>query len=200
MRDGGEGLVALIGIEDEAFLRGDVPMTKQEIRVLTLVKARILSGDIVWDIGAGTGSISVEAARLASAGQVYAVERNPEGVRLIRANAEKFDLANLTVIESEAPDGLADLPPPDAVIVGGSGQRLMAVLDVIAARLKTGGRVILNCITIQTLASCLGYMRAHKDIFHYEAIEVQINRLQAVGPYDMARALNPIYIVTCWKN
>ncbi|MBQ7514814.1 MAG: precorrin-6Y C5,15-methyltransferase (decarboxylating) subunit CbiT [Schwartzia sp.] len=192
--------MALIGIEDEAFIRGDVPMTKQEIRVLTLVKARILPGDIVWDIGAGTGSISVEAARLAPEGHVYAVERKPEGVRLIRANAEKFAVKNLTAIEAEAPEGLDALPAPDAVIIGGSGRRLEPVLDIIAARLKTGGRVILNCITVQTLASCLAYMRGHKDLFHYEAIQVQINRLQAAGPYDMAQALNPIHIVTCWKN
>ncbi len=190
----------MIGIEDEAFIRGDVPMTKQEIRVLTLVKARILPGDIVWDIGAGTGSISVEAARLAPEGHVYAVEKNPEGIRLIRANAEKFATENLTAVEAEAPDGLADLPAPNAVIIGGSGRRLEPVLDIIAARIKEGGRVILNCITVQTLASCLAYMRAHKESFHYEAVQVQISRLQAVGPYDMARALNPIHIVTCWKN
>jgi len=86
------------------------------------------------------------------------------------------------------------------VIIGGSGRRLEPVLDIIAARIKEGGRVILNCITVQTLASCLAYMRAHKESFHYEAVQVQISRLQAVGPYDMARALNPIHIVTCWKN
>ena len=185
-----------LGIEDDAFIRGDVPMTKQEIRILTLVKAHIRPNSIVWDVGAGTGSLSIEAALLAKEGHVYAVERNPEGIRLIGENAAKFGVKNLTAVESEAPQGLSELPPCDAAIIGGSGRQLDPILDVIASRLPSGGRVVLNCITIQTLASCLSYMRAHKRMFSYEAVQVQVNRLQAVGPYDMAKGINPIYIVT----
>lgn len=188
--------MAGLGIEDEAFIRGKVPMTKQEIRVLTMVKARISPTDVVWDVGAGTGSMSVEAARIAPQGHVYAVERNAEGVSLIGKNAEKFGVGNLTVVEGEAPDALKDLPDCDAAIVGGSGSHLSEILDEISARLKPGGRVVMNCITIQTLAAALDYLRAHETAFSYEAIQVQINRLQAVGAYDMAKAINPIYIVT----
>lgn len=184
------------GIEDEQFIRGDVPMTKQEIRILTIAKAHIRPDSVVWDVGAGTGSISIEAALLAKEGHVYAVERNPEGIHLIGENAAKFGVKNLTAVESEAPQGLSELPPCDAAIIGGSGRQLDPILDMIASRLKPGGRVVLNCITIQTLASCLTYMRAHKKTFSYEAVQVQVNRLQAVGPYDMAKGINPIYIVT----
>lgn len=189
-----------LGIEDESFIRGKVPMTKQEIRVLTMVKARISPTDIVWDVGAGTGSMSVEAARLAGQGHVYAVERNPEGVSLIEQNKEKFGVDNLTVVEGEAPEALNGLPDCDAAIIGGSGSHLSAILDEISARMRTGGRIVINCITIQTLAAALDYLRAHEIDFSYEAIQVQINRLQAVGAYDMAKAINPIYIVTGEKK
>ncbi len=189
-----------LGIEDEAFIRGKVPMTKQEIRVLTMVKARISPTDIVWDVGAGTGSMSLEAALLANQGHVYAIERNAEGVSLIEKNREKFGVDNLTAVEGEAPDALKGLPDCNAAIIGGSGSRLSDILDEISARLKTGGRVVINCITIQTLAAALDYMRGHDGDFSYEAIQVQINRLQAVGAYDMAKAINPIYIVTGEKK
>ncbi|MBR5910168.1 MAG: precorrin-6Y C5,15-methyltransferase (decarboxylating) subunit CbiT [Schwartzia sp.] len=192
--------MAGLGIEDEAFIRGKVPMTKQEIRVLTMVKARISPTDVVWDVGAGTGSMSVEAALLAGQGHVYAVERNAEGVSLIEKNKAKFGVENLTVVEGEAPDALKGIPNCDAAIIGGSGSQLSAIMDEISARMRNGGRVVINCITIQTLAAALDYFRAHSDDYSYEAIQVQINRLQAVGVYDMAKAINPIYIVTGEKK
>ncbi len=192
--------MAGLGIEDEAFIRGNVPMTKQEIRALTMVKARITPTDIVFDVGAGTGSMSVEAALLANRGHVYAVERDAEGVSLIEKNREKFGVENLTVVAGDAPDALNNLPDCDVAIVGGSGGRLSDILDEISSRLKAGGRVVINCITIQTLAAALDYFRVHKSEFFYEAIQVQINRLQAIGAYDMAKAINPIYIVTGEKT
>ncbi len=189
-----------IGIEDEAFIRGKVPMTKQEIRILTVVKAGISPTDVVWDVGAGTGSLSIEAARLAPEGHVYAVERNEEGVSLIGKNKEKFGVNNLTVVRGEAPDALKELPDCDVALIGGSGSRLHEILDEIFLRLRSGGRVVMNCITIQTLASALEYFRSHREEYSYDAIQVQINRLQAVGAYDMAKAVNPIYIVTGQKK
>ncbi|MBQ5759096.1 MAG: precorrin-6Y C5,15-methyltransferase (decarboxylating) subunit CbiT [Schwartzia sp.] len=188
------------GIDDSEFIRGKVPMTKQEVRILTLTKARIAPSDIVYDIGAGTGSISIEAARIAHEGKVFAIERNPAGISLIKENMKKFQVENIEVVSGEAPGALAGLPNCDAVIIGGSGRNLDDILDIVHERLKVGGRVILNCITIQTISSCLEYLRAHKDEFDYEAIQVQVNRLKAVGPYDMADAVNPIYIVTAIKK
>lgn len=188
------------GIEDSEFIRGKVPMTKQEVRILTLIKARISPADVIYDIGAGTGSISIEAARIANEGKVFAIERNPEGISLIRENMKKFQVDNVEVVSGEAPEALAGLPDCDAVIIGGSGRSLDGILDVVHERLKVGGRVVLNCITIQTIASCLEYLRNHSTDFDYEAIQVQVNRLKAVGPYDMADAINPIYIVTAIKK
>ena len=189
-----------LGIADEEFIRQDVPMTKQEIRILSLVKAQIAPDAVVYDIGAGTGSLSIEAARLAPKGEVYAIERSSEGINLIRANAANFGVTNMQVIQAEAPDGLAGLPEADAILIGGSGSRLPEILETVTPKLKQTGRLVLNCITVQTLMQCIEFMREHSDIYIYEAIQVQVTRLQQVGTYDMAKANNPIYIVTCWKK
>lgn len=189
-----------LGLPDAAFVRGKVPMTKQEIRILTLVKAQIGPRDIVYDIGAGTGSLSIEAARLAPEGHVYAVERKEEAIRLIEANGERFGLENLSVIEAGAPAGLENLPLADAVLIGGSGGHLASILDCVAGKMREGGRLVLNCITVQTLAAALDYLHAHEAVYRYEAIQVQVSRLRRVGPYDMADAQNPVYIITCTKE
>ena len=167
-----------LGLPDAAFVRGKVPMTKQEIRILTLVKAQIGPRDIVYDIGAGTGSLSIEAARLAPEGHVYAVERKEEAIRLIEANGERFGLENLSVIEAEAPAGLENLPLADAVLIGGSGGHLASILDCVAGKMREGGRLVLNCITVQTLAAALDYLHAHEAVYRYEAIQVQVSRLE----------------------
>ena len=189
-----------LGLPDAAFVRGKVPRAKQEIRILTLVKAQIGPRDIVYDIGAGTGSLSIEAARLAPEGHVYAVERKEEAIRLIEANGERFGLENLSVIEAEAPAGLENLPLADAVLIGGSGGHLASILDCVAGKMREGGRLVLNCITVQTLAAALDYLHAHEAVYRYEAIQVQVSRLRRVGPYDMADAQNPVYIITCTKE
>ena len=108
-------------LADDEFLRGKVPMTKREVRILTMAELAAMPGDIVADIGAGTGSLSIEAARAVGDGTVYAVERNPEAVQLIRENARRFGLTNIVVEEQEAPAGLEQLPLLDGAIVGGSG-------------------------------------------------------------------------------
>ena len=185
-----------MGISDEDFIRGNVPMTKQEIRILTLAKADIKHGDVVIDVGAGTGSLSIEAAMIAR--QVFAVERDPEAVELIEQNAEKFGVDNIIIINAEAPNGLEAISKIDAALIGGSGGNMSKILDTIDRRLKGDGRIVVNCITIQTLSEVLEYFKSH-DNYKYEAIQVQINRLNQVGQYDMAKALNPIYIVTARK-
>ncbi len=189
-----------LGIEDEAFIRGKVPMTKQEIRILTLVKARIEPTDIIYDIGAGTGSLSIEAARLAPKGHVYALERKKEATALIEANRRHFAVTNLSIIETEAPEGMETLPDADVILIGGSGGKLSAVFEAASLKLRQGGRLVLNCITVQTAAEALAYLHEHEDLYRYEAISVQVSRLRRVGPYDMAQAQNPIYIITCTKE
>ena len=186
-------------IDDEQFLRGKIPMTKQEIRILTLAKARLNVDSIVADIGAGTGSITIEAAKISSRGKIFAIERKSEAIELIKRNVEKFSVDNVTIIHAEAPDGLRNVPRIDVAFVGGSGGKLEEILNTIDAKLKSGGRIIVNCITVQTLAASLEYFKNHES-YRYEAIQVQINRMQNLGFYDMSKALNPVYIVTARKS
>ena len=187
-----------LGIPDEEFIRGKVPMTKAEIRILALAKARIGKGDTVVDVGAGTGSISCEAALQAAGGRVFAIERNQEAVELIRQNAHKFGIENIEIIRAEAPEGIDKLPKIDAAIIGGSGSHLVDILDSLGSRLKIGGRIVLNCVTVQTLMQCMEYMDGNLN-YKYAAIQVQVNHWDKVGPYNMAKAANPIFIVTCEK-
>lgn len=184
----------MIGIDDELFLRGDVPMTKREVRILTLAAARLCPDSIVVDVGAGTGSITIEAARLAERGKIFAIERKAEAVELIRRNAEKFSVDNVEIICAAAPDGLETLPELDAAIIGGSGGRLNEILDVLSGKIKIGGRLVLNAITLQTVSTAIEYFKAHG--LPYEAFQVQITRLERIGRFDMAKALNPVWIIS----
>ncbi len=184
-------------IDDAEFIRGKVPMTKQEIRVLTIAKARLRLSDVVVDVGAGTGSLSIEAAMCCR--KVYALERNDEAIELIRRNVEKFAVGNVEIIHSEAPRGLERIGAIDAALIGGSGGRLTEILDAVDKRLNVGGRILLNCITIQSVSKALEWLRV-RESYSSDAIQVQINRLERVGHINMARALNPIYIISAIKE
>ena len=187
------------GIADADFSRGDVPMTKQEVRILALAKAKITETDTVIDIGAGTGSLSVEAGLQAKRGRVFAIEREIAGIELIRSNAEKFGADNIVPILGTAPDALADLPQADVIFIGGSGGRLPAILAQADALLKTGGRLVVMAITVETLYHVLEFMRAKLD-YEVEACGVQITRIHPVGASHMLQGLNPIYIIAGTKG
>ncbi len=188
-----------IGIADEEFIRGRVPMTKEEVRVVTLSKAKLHPEAVVLDVGAGTGSLSIEAALLAERGHVYAIERNAEGVALIRQNAAKFAAKNLTIIESDAPNGMEALPPCDAIFVGGSGSHLGGILERAAQLLKKGGHLVINSVTVETLYRAVEFMKA-ADIFEYEIVQIQASRFRSIGGYHLAQAMNPVSIVTGRKK
>lgn len=189
----------LPGIADEEFIRDKVPMTKEEIRILTMCKAKIRPDNIIWDIGAGTGSLSIEAALLAPQGEVYAIEKKDLAVDLLHQNIAKFKLEDkVKVIATEAPKGLDELPNCDVVFISGSGKHMFEILDIIDSKLNEGGRIIVNAVTIQTISEITTYMK-QKESYTYEAIQVQVNRLRQIGSYDMFNAQNPVYIVTCKK-
>lgn len=191
-----------LGLPDEAFLRGEAPMTKEEIRIVTLAKARIRPNGRVLDIGAGTGSLSIEAALLAPQGCVFAIERNEAALRLLAENKRRFACENLTVIAGEAPDALADLPAGqlfDAVLVGGSGGQLAAILTAAAARLAPGGRIVVNAVTPETTAAALAYF-SEQHGFSYQGVCLQATRLRPVGHYHLHQAQNPVYIITATQQ
>lgn len=188
-----------LGIPDEQFIRGDIPMTKQEIRILTLAKANIDAVNTVIDIGAGTGSLAIEAALLAEHGRVYAIERQPEGIELIKANAAKFAAANIEPILGSAPEALEGLPAADVILIGGSGGKLSDILRCADQLLKPGGRLIVTAVTVETLSTAFAIMQQRSD-YNVEACSVQVTRIQPVGASHMYKALNPISIITCTKE
>ena len=189
-----------LGIPDDSFIRGKIPMTKQEIRILTIAKLCLPEDGVIADIGAGTGSISIEAALQMPKGHVFSIERKREGIDLIKANSAKFEVNNITVIEAEAPNGMAELPELDAAVIGGSGSKLSPILDLLDRKLKHGARLVLNCVTLQTISQASDWLRKAKEEYIYEIIQVQVNRWDQIGPYDMAKALNPIFILTAVKK
>lgn len=180
-------------MKDECFIRGNVPMTKNEVRAISLAKMDLRPDDIVYDIGAGTGSVAVEAALLVPRGHVYGIERKAEGCELIAKNQEKFGLTNLTVIHGTAPECLAGLPVPDRVFIGGSGGELHAVLDLMIAR-NPAITIVINCITLETIAQVMEYLTAKAVMA--EIIQVQISRAEPLGGYHAMKGQNPIFIIT----
>lgn len=182
------------GIPDECFIRGQVPMTKEEIRTVALAKGKLFPEAIVYDLGSGTGSMAVEAALLVPHGKVYAYEKNPEAVELVRKNRERFGVRNLEVIPKEAPEGLEDLPPAHTIFIGGSGGRLEEILIKSLTRLHPGGRIVIDAITLETLTTSLDFARRHG--LTAEAVTLSVSRLEDIGRYHWWKVLNPINIIT----
>ena len=182
------------GIPDELFIRGDVPMTKQEVRAVALAKLRLTATDTVWDVGAGTGSVSIEAALVARAGSVWAVERNAAGVRLIRENADVFGCGNVHAVPGVAPEALAKLPVPDAVFVGGSAGELPSIVEA-ALEKNSQVRLCVPCVTIETLTEACALLSGSR-FKGFEACQVSAARAEAVGSYHLMKAQNPVFLVS----
>lgn len=182
------------GIPDELFIRGDVPMTKQEVRAVALAKLRLTATDTVWDVGAGTGSVSIEAALVARAGSVWAVERNAAGVRLIRENADAFGCGNVHAVPGVAPEALAKLPVPDAVFVGGSAGELPSIVEG-ALEKNSQVRLCVPCVTVETLTEACALLSGSR-FKGFEACQVSAARAEAVGSHHLMKAQNPVFLVS----
>lgn len=181
------------GLPDEAFERGDVPMTKQEVRAAVLAKLAVRPEDILWDVGAGTGSVSVELALAAPRGRVYAVECRPEGCALIKANREKFRTRNLVLVEGLAPAALSDLPAPDAVFIGGSKGSLAAIVDAALDK-NPDARICVSAIALETLSATVAALTAKGRTV--QVSQIAVSRARAVGGLHLMMAQNPIYLIT----
>lgn len=181
------------GLPDEAFERGDVPMTKQEVRAAVLAKLAVRPEDILWDVGAGTGSVSVELALAAPRGRVYAVECRPEGCALIKANREKFRTRNLVLVEGLAPAALSDLPAPDAVFIGGSKGSLAAIVDAVLDK-NPDARICVSAIALETLSAAVAALTAKGRTV--QVSQIAVSRARAMGGLHLMMAQNPIYLIT----
>lgn len=176
------------GIPDGEFLRAEgVPMTKQEVRAAILAKLAVGPEDVCWDIGAGTGAVSVELALQCRA--VWAVERKPDTLALARSNREKFGAWNLRLIEGRAPAVLESLPAPDAVFIGGSGWELPGILEAARwANPKT--RVCVSAISLETLHA------AASGLKNPEVIQISVSRSRPAGQLCLLLAQNPVFLIT----
>ena len=180
-------------LSDRDFERGKTPMTKVEIRVLILHKMQLHPDDIIWDIGAGTGSVSVECARQAPFGQVHSVERDADAVRLIEKNREKFSLDNLFIYEGDAARRAAELPAPDKVFIGGSGGKLREILEIIDTFPRTV-QVTVSAVTLETIAE-VGEILGNYDP-DYDVIQATVGRGRRIGSYHIMDTNNPVMIFT----
>lgn len=179
------------GIPDEAFLRRKVPMTKQEVRAAALGKLSICPEDVCWDVGAGTGSVSVELALQSRS--VWAVEQNPEALELLRANRERFSAWKLRVVEGRAPEALEGLPVPDAVFVGGSGGELPHILQAIH-NANPKARICVSAIALETLHTALECLTSLG--YETEAAQIAVSRGKPAGALHLLTAQNPVFLIT----
>lgn len=182
------------GADDGAFVRGQVPMTKSEVRSISLSRLRLFRDSVVYDVGAGTGSVAVEAALQAPDGLVYAVEKKPEAVELIRANARKFAADNLIAVEGTAPEALEDLPAPTHVFIGGSSGSLRQILNLVL-RKNPSARVVINCIALETVTETLECIR-ELPLTDVDIVSVSAARAKEAGKYHMMMGQNPVYIIS----
>jgi len=184
-----------IGMPDEGFVRGDAPMTKSEVRSLSAAKLKLCSDSVVYDVGAGTGSVSVEMASAAVAGHVYAIEKDGAAASLISLNCKKFGTPNVTVVRGEAPEAMVGLPAPTHAFVGGSTGRLKDIVDALLEK-NPKVRIVITSVTLETLAETARCMK-DPNIFEEETLCVNISKAKMAGSYHLMTAQNPVYITVC---
>ncbi|HIS75976.1 MAG TPA: precorrin-6y C5,15-methyltransferase (decarboxylating) subunit CbiE [Candidatus Merdivicinus excrementipullorum] len=182
------------GIPDEEFIRGKVPMTKFEVRCAAVSLLRTRPGGVIWDVGAGTGSVSVETALANPGGAVYAVEMKEEAVSLIRQNREKFKAWNLTPVEGAAPGALENLPAPDAVFIGGSTGNMPEIFQMIREK-NPAARVAVSAISLETLAQAIDCF-AKFGLQNTEISQIMAARAKEAGRYHLMMGQNPVYLIS----
>ena len=180
------------GLPDEVFIRGKTPMTKQEVRAAVLAKLAVRPGDILWDVGAGTGSVSVEMALAAPAGQVYAAECDADACELIRRNRAKFHAENLHLTAGKAPEVLVNWPAPDAVFIGGSKGNLAAIMDAALAA-NPAVRLCISAIALETLQQAIAALAAHG--LSAQVTQIAVSRSKAAGSLHLLMANNPVFLI-----
>jgi len=190
----------LFGNPDESFLQSRPKrglLTPAEVRSMALAELGLQVGSVVWDVGAGSGSVGLEAARIAREGRVYAIEMDPDDHRLIIANAERFAVKNLHAVLGRAPEAWADLPDPDAIYVGGSGRDVSMLVEEAWKRLKAGGRLVTACNSIENLAAVHTMLRARSPDSAYWLVTIA----RGIEQLDRIRfeSLNPTFLIAATK-
>ncbi len=181
-------------IPDSEFIRDEVPMTKSEVRTVSISKLHMNQDSVLYDIGAGTGSVSIQAAVNYPDSRVYAIEKNPRAVELIRENKVRFAVDNLTVMEGLAPDCLEDLPMPTHVFIGGSKGNMRRIIDGVWDK-NPGARIVINAISLETVAEVMELLK-QKKIETADIIQMAVSKAKKTGSYHLIMGQNPVTIIT----
>ncbi|HHW37375.1 MAG TPA: precorrin-6y C5,15-methyltransferase (decarboxylating) subunit CbiE [Bacillales bacterium] len=188
------------GIDDHEFYQRKPDkglITKKEIRTLSLSALKLKKTSVMWDIGTCTGSVAIEAARIANEGEVYAIEKNEHDIVNCYENMKKFR-TDFTVVHKKAPEGLAEFPNPDAIFIGGTAGNIDKILDICCSQLKPNGRIVLNAATIENLMQAVQAFK--KNQFQVEITLAQVSKSKPILDLTRFEALNPIYIITASKD
>lgn len=189
-----------LGIDDQEFYQRKPDkglITKKEIRTLSVSALQLRENSIIWDIGTCTGSVAIEAAKIAREGAVYAIEKNEQDLENARQNMAKFRV-DATLVHGKAPDGLAEFPEPDAIFIGGTAGGMEQILDICCSKLKTDGRIVLNAVTIENLVQAVEAFKTRG--FDTDITLAQISRSKPILNLTRFDALNPIYIITAERK
>lgn len=181
-------------LKDEEFLRGKVPMTKSEVRSVSIAELELTEDAIVYDIGAGTGSVSIEIARAGEQIRVYAIEKNPEGVKLIDQNRKKFRTDGVRIIEGLAPHAMEDLEVPTHAFIGGSSGNLREIVQLLQKK-NSDVRIVINAISLETVSEVMGLVE-EGILPDAEILQVSAARSKVLGRYHMMMGQNPVYIIS----
>ena len=188
------------GLPDDAFTRGKVPMTKTEVRTVSLAKLCLKEDSVCYDIGAGTGSVSVEMGLRASQGSVYSIEKKEDALVLLEENKKKFALDHMRIIAGTAPEAMEELPAPTHAFIGGSSGNMKEIVELLLEK-NPQVRMVINCITLETVGetlACIKEMQTERSEWKWESEVVQlgVSRSKEIGRYHMMMGENPIYIIT----
>lgn len=180
-------------MRDEWFIRGEVPMTKSEVRAVSISKLELDPDSVLYDIGAGTGSVAVEACACLQWGQVYAIERNEEAVELITANKDRMEADQIRVIWGTAPDALRELPYPTHAFIGGSSGNMEVIINLLLER-NPHIRIVINVVALETLSRVMDVLKTRG--IEAEIVSIQVSRARKAGTYHLMQGQNPVYIIS----
>lgn len=182
-----------LGMPESAFAHERGVITKAEVRAVSLARLCLAPNQTLWDLGAGSGAVSIEASLLMPGGRIWAVERNPLRLEQIRANRDRYGIANLEVVEAELPGGLSRLPDPDRVFIGGGGRALMETVALAGRRLPPDGIIVVNTVLLESLRAALDTLR--KGGLTADVVQIQVSRSRPLAESDRLEAMNPVWII-----
>ncbi len=182
------------GMPDHHFAHENGLITKAEIRALSLSRLQLFDRAVLWDLGAGSGSVSIEAGLFITRGAIYSVEKNPQRISQIHANRRRFGIGNMQVIQAHLPEGLADLPDPDRIFIGGGGKALGDIITTAAGRLKPAGIIVINTVLVENMATAVNKLESLG--LEMDMIQIQVNRAKTMPFSHRLEALNPVWIIT----